>query len=204
MPDRIFSTLFDHPLLILGGFIALAVLAMLLAGRPRRWFVWLFDAVALLGVLVAAVLLFVFTSAASALDDRLPSLMFATSPNARWETLDEYRGRVVVVNYWATWCGPCVHEIPELNRAAREFGNEVVFLAVTDEEFALVDRFVRLHPIEAKVARFVSAPPEGKLASFAYGARPTTMVIDREGNVTKRLVGARTYDDFAKAIRDAL
>lgn len=204
MADRIFSLLFDHPLLILGGFIAVALIALLLAGRPRRWFVWLFDSVLVVGIIIAGTLLFFFTTAARALDHRLESLTFATAPAARWEMLDEYRGKVVVVNYWATWCGPCVHEIPALNRAVQEFGDEVVFLAVTDEDFPIVEKFVKKNPIAAKVARFTSAPATGKMAAFAYGARPTTMVIDREGKVTKRMFGARSYEEFERAIRAAL
>jgi thiol-disulfide isomerase/thioredoxin len=204
MPARIFSLLFDHPLLILGSFMAVALIALFVAGRPRRWFIWVFDGMLVVGIIIAGALLFFFTSAARALDHRLESLTFATAPAARWEMLEEYRGRVVVVNYWATWCGPCVHEIPALNRAVREFGGEVVFLAVTDEDFPIVETFVQKNPIAAKVARFTSAPATGKMAAFAYGARPTTVVIDREGKVTKRMIGARSYGDFERAIRAAL
>lgn len=204
MADHVFALLFDHPVLLLGGFIVAALIAMVVAGRPRRWFAWLLDGVAVVGIVLAGALLFFFSNVANALDHRLESLTFTTAPNGRWEMLDEYRGRPVVVNYWATWCGPCVHEIPALNQAVKQFGNDVVFLAVTDEDFEIVEKFVKKYPIEAKVARFTSAPPPGKLAAFAYGGRPTTMVLDREGNVKKRLIGARSYEDFEKAIRAAL
>jgi len=109
----------------------------------------------------------------------LPKLVNA--PAASLGGWDELRGKVVVLEFWATWCEPCVEYLPELNRLAERFrGEPVVFLHVTDESEADVRAFLETNKIDGWVA------PEASAAVFkafrVYG-RPHTVLIGRDGKV---------------------
>ncbi len=108
--------------------------------------------------------------------------------------LSDYRGRVVIVNFWATWCGPCRRELPSLERlyqALRERG--LVVLAVNEWEdpdhvfaymgqLAVEPSFPILFDRDARVAR-------------AYGIKglPTTVIVDQAGRMVYRAVGGRDF-----------
>src|SRR5947199_6002703 len=69
---------------------------------------------------------------------------------ANWEKL---KGKVVVLEFWATWCAPCIASIPHLNELAERFRNDdVVFIALTDEPRATVEPFLKRRPIKGWVA----------------------------------------------------
>lgn len=95
-----------------------------------------------------------------------------------WEGL---KGKVVVLEFWATWCEPCAEYIPQLNRLAERFrGKPVVFIHITDESEADVRAFLGVNKIDGWVA------PEASAAVFkafrVYG-RPHTVLIGRDGRV---------------------
>ena len=95
-------------------------------------------------------------------------------PNLTWESL---RGRPVILEFWATWCGPCVDEIPHLNHLANKFP-DVQFVSITAEDSAVVDPFLAKHPIAGQVAL-----DHGKATSTAYGVEgvPKAFLIDPHG-----------------------
>ena len=79
-------------------------------------------------------------------------------------------------------------------------GSDVVFLAVTDEDFAVIEKFRARFPMNAKVARFTSDPPKTAIEKMSYNGRPTTLLIDRDGRVQKLIIGVRGYEDFNAAL----
>ena len=203
-PDDVLSFLFDHSKLVFGIAIAVALAILVKIGRPRRWWAWLLDAGSVWAIVVSVAALWFFTSIAGAMDHRLESLTFTQAGDPTPHKLSEYRGKVVFLNYWATWCGPCRHEIPAINRLVEKYrGSDVVFLAVTDEDFGVIDRFRARFPMNATVARFTSDAPKTGIEKMVYGGRPTTIVIDREGRVRARIIGAKSYEDFDAVLTTA-
>jgi thiol-disulfide isomerase/thioredoxin len=102
---------------------------------------------------------------------------------ADWPSL---RGKVVVLEFWATWCAPCVAEIPVVNALiAASDPAKVRFISVDDEDPAYVEPFLMKHPI----AGWIGIDRSGKLFDrFGVNARPTTMVIDPQGRVVSTTV----------------
>jgi peroxiredoxin len=110
--------------------------------------------------------------------------------------LGEQRGKVVFVNFWATWCPPCRAEMPAMERLyARHRDAGFVMLAVSvDADPAVVKPFVT----EGRFSFSVGLDPKMEVAN-AYGVRalPSSFIIDREGKVTAMALGPRAWDSDA-------
>ncbi|RAV27516.1 TlpA family protein disulfide reductase [Sinomicrobium soli] len=111
------------------------------------------------------------------------------------------RDRVVLVNFWATWCPPCIAEMPFLDELYKDYGDRVVFLFVTGEERDVVRRFLDKDNWNIPVYFPVSQVPE-KLYSRTI---PATWVIDKEGNLVMAKKGAADWNsDSVRAVLDRL
>jgi thiol:disulfide interchange protein DsbD len=115
-----------------------------------------------------------------------------------------FGGKVVVVNFWATWCVPCIAEIPGFNKLNQQLGGKgVVVLGVSmDEEGAeRVRPFLKKHPMDYQVALGSEA------VSKQYGlgeSLPVTIVFDRSGKQVKRFEGFTSADALQAAVQQAL
>src|SRR5262245_4133956 len=110
-------------------------------------------------------------------------------------TLDSFKGRVVLLNLWATWCGPCVEEMASLDRLQAKLGGADFIVVALSEDFtgaATVSAFYRKHGIE-KLGLYLDTKNElqGKLS---IPGLPTTMILDREGRAVGALVGPAQWD----------
>jgi len=113
--------------------------------------------------------------------------------------LGALRGNVVLVNLWATWCAPCRHELPELNRLQRDYaGRGLVVVTVSNEEPALLARFAVQHPFATTNVRASS------LGWLDVAGRPISVAIDRGGVVRGCMIGARTYPEFRSTVEGLL
>jgi thiol-disulfide isomerase/thioredoxin len=104
-----------------------------------------------------------------------------------WRSL---RGKVVVLEFWATWCGPCIEEIPTLNQLANSLDPaKVQFISVDDEDPKIVEPFLKKHPISGWVLLDTSGALNKR---YGIQTRPTTIVIDTKGNVVTALATPET------------
>lgn len=117
-------------------------------------------------------------------------------------TLSEHQGKVVLLNFWATWCGPCVREMPAFEKLHTEYGEDAVILAVNClEDTGTVDAFIEENGYTFPIAY----DTEGSV-SMRYPTQgiPYTLVIDGEGIIQKIYVGAADaetqYQEYKGAI----
>jgi thiol-disulfide isomerase/thioredoxin len=115
--------------------------------------------------------------------------------------LADFRGRIVVLNLWATWCVPCVSEMPSLDRLAARFANEplaVIAVALDREGKRTVDAFYRRIGLGTLPQYF---DPRGLVfKDLGSTGLPTTVVIDHEGRQIGRLTGPIDWDSAAAAV----
>jgi thiol:disulfide interchange protein DsbD len=112
-------------------------------------------------------------------------------------------GKVVVVNFWATWCVPCIREIPSFNKLNRDFASKgVVVLGVSmdDEGAARVAPFLKKHPMDYTMALGSDAISK----QFVLDELPVTLVFDRNGKQVKRFEGFTPEDALRETVRQAL
>jgi len=106
-------------------------------------------------------------------------------------TLESLRGQVLVINIWASWCVPCVTELPALERLADSLADsDVEFAAISVDKPAALQQFLVEHPVRLPIYREVDKPPK----VFGLSIVPTTYVIDRAGSIVLHHRGAYDWD----------
>ena len=121
--------------------------------------------------------------------------------NGKSWTLKEQRGKVVVLNFWATWCPPCRKEMPDLDALYRQFKDQgLVILAISDEDAGKVRPFIA----EQKVSYPVLLDPGRKVNElFQIEGIPKTFVYDRNGNLVAQSIDMRTRRQFLEMLAQA-
>lgn len=113
--------------------------------------------------------------------------------NAETVDLKSYKGKRILVNLWATWCGPCVKEMPSLEAAYQELKNEnYVFLAVSNEDISLINGFVNRTNYS-----FDFLKTDEEFTPFDISVLPTTFIFDSEGKLSDRIVGSMAWNSEA-------
>jgi cytochrome c biogenesis protein CcmG, thiol:disulfide interchange protein DsbE len=119
--------------------------------------------------------------------------------------LADFAGDVILINFWATWCPPCLEELPALNRLQERYRSQgLTVLTISDERSETLRRFERDLPL-LTVSGYLpnpSALPQPFRRTLA--SRPTTYVIDRDGVIRNFFLGAKTFAAFEQTIRPYL
>jgi len=104
----------------------------------------------------------------------------------------QFRGHVLILNFWATWCMPCIAEMPSLIRLQEATSDLAVdMVCVSRESRDLVARFVEKRGLAAPVYRLAQDPPD----CFASHSIPATFILDKKGMIALRHIGAANWDD---------
>jgi thiol-disulfide isomerase/thioredoxin len=124
--------------------------------------------------------------------------------------LDSFKGKVVLVNFWATWCGPCKVEMPAMLKLHENFDQQkvaIVGVSIDDkrtpeQDTAEIKSFVERY----KISYTIVHDREAKLARAFGGIRaiPTSILIDQKGVIQKTYMGVRPYENFAQDIETLL
>jgi len=135
----------------------------------------------------------------------VPALSFTDADGAP-KTLADYAGKAIVLNLWATWCVPCVAEMPDLDKLSGLLGADFAVLPLSSDRAGapVVEAFYKAHGIGALP---VLLDHQGAMMHL-LGARgiPTTLLIDRQGQERTRIEGAVAWTDAANlaALHDVL
>jgi cytochrome c biogenesis protein CcmG, thiol:disulfide interchange protein DsbE len=116
--------------------------------------------------------------------------VFSITDGSHTVALHSYRGKLVVLNFWATWCAPCVEEIPSLDELQRRMPQIVVLGVSTDDNPEAYRQFLAEHPVS-----FVTIRDQAQRSNALYGSFrfPETYIIDRHGVIRRKFIGPQDW-----------
>ncbi len=132
----------------------------------------------------------------------LPDIQLPDS-EGKTRSLDEWRGKILVINFWATWCPPCLQEIPEFIQLQQELENKNVrFIGIAVEDQASVVAFLQKRPVNYPMliggdAAISLSQQLGNLVN----AIPFTLIIDARGMIVHRHPGALSREKLLELLR---
>jgi peroxiredoxin len=116
-------------------------------------------------------------------------------------TLSSLKGKVVLVNFWATWCPPCRKEMPDLNTLYNRFKDQgFVILAMSDEERSTVEKYIGEHPVDYPI---LLDPDRKANAAYKIEGIPKSFIYDRAGKMVAQTIDMRTMDQFLQLLEKA-
>lgn len=130
-----------------------------------------------------------------------PDFTFRLLESDETTTLEAYRGKVVLVNWWATWCAPCLEELPALNDLQAKYADRgLAVLTISDESRATLLDFERDLPLQTVAGYIEQAEDLPDPYRRTLQIRPTSYVIDREGIIRDFVLGAQDLAAFERMI----
>ncbi len=119
-----------------------------------------------------------------------PAPEFVMSDGVQTVDLNKLRGRVVVLNLWATFCAPCVEELPSLLKLQQTLPGLAVVAVSTDQDDAVYRKFLRVHHVDVLTVR-----DSDQRVNALYGTAliPETYIIDRQGVLRRKFIGAQDW-----------
>ena len=116
-------------------------------------------------------------------------------------SLSDFKGKLVVLNFWATWCPPCIAEIPDFVEIFNEYRDkDVQFIGVSDEDISTLKSFAAYYDINYPIL----IDDKNIMAVWGIRAIPTTFVFDRNGEIVFENVGRMTREQIRNVIEDVL
>ena len=141
------------------------------------------------------------TRSQSAERPQVPEIRMQALDGDVW-SLSDHHGKVIVLNFWATWCEPCRTEKPMLNRMAEELADEGLLIAgisLDDGNTELVQKFVDEYKIGYTILMAAPDSPWAQIDNL-----PTTILIDKNGRMAEKYVGAVPEDELRKDLEALL
>jgi len=132
---------------------------------------------------------------------RAPNLEL-TNQAGKTQKISDLRGSIAVVNFWATWCGPCREELPMLTRLSADYGGKKVrFVAVSADEWknrAAVEKFVAANHLNMEI--WLGANLDMLERANLGNELPATFILDEQGDVVARVLGEAREEDIRKPL----
>ena len=153
-------------------------------------------------ILLAA--LFLFAPAVTLGQDSRPTELTLKDIQGRYVRLSDYRGKVVLINFWATWCPPCRKEIPDLIKLQSDYGSrglQVIGVTYPPQKLAEVRQFVRRAKVNYPIAL---GTKEMKLLFSSSETLPMTIVIGTDGRIRDAIEGILLPEEFEQKIKPLL
>lgn len=152
----------------------------------------------IIGIIFLMISLVSFSNNAKAPDFNLKDQYGVT------HSLENYKGKVIFLNFWATWCPPCKKEMPDVESIYKEYGEnkkDVIILGVNSEKENEVKKFLK-----DKGYTFPTVIDENSevMRKYFIQAFPTSFVIDKEGNVYGYVMGGLTKEQIRQVIEEVL
>ncbi len=116
---------------------------------------------------------------------------FTVTDSQKTVSLSQFRGKPVVLNFWATWCPPCVEEVPSIVAMQKQMGDKVIVLAVSID----VDNDAYTKFTEKRMPGILTVRDGDQKASSLFGTFgwPETYIIDRKGVIRRKFIGAQDW-----------
>lgn len=104
--------------------------------------------------------------------------------------LEDYSNKPILINFWATWCPPCIAEMPSLQKLQNDYGNRVHFIFISHEDQTITHRFLQEKKWNFESYRPLSREPE----LLQSNSLPTTFIIDQKGNIVVKETGNKNWN----------
>jgi thiol-disulfide isomerase/thioredoxin len=117
--------------------------------------------------------------------------------NSEIINLTDYQDQVIILNFWATWCPPCIAEMPDFSKVYKDYSDKVNFFFITQEKWDKINTFEEKRNFELPYFRLLEPN-----ATLDYRTLPTTYVIDKKGKIVIDKVGVADWN--AKSFREDL
>ena len=116
--------------------------------------------------------------------------MFALNDGEHTVDLSKFHGHVVVLNFWASWCAPCIEELPSLEELQRDLPQVQIVAVSTDDDATAYQRFLKEHSVSLLTVRDAAQRSNTMYGTYRF---PETYVIDKNGMIRRKFIGAQEW-----------
>lgn len=116
--------------------------------------------------------------------------MFSLNDGQHTVDLNKLHGHVVLLNFWASWCAPCLEELPSLEELQRDLPQVEIVAVSTDDDAAAYERFLQQHSVSLLTVRDAEQRSNTMYGTFRY---PETYVIDKSGTIRRKFIGPQEW-----------